>query len=108
MRHLKLWACLAFCVAAPAYADVTAGIADGTAWTAAITNGPKIVMAFNPDGTGQVVLGPTRRQITWTAGGQQFCIDNLPRSQGQRCFEVQPNGGGYQLSDDRGMIMLTR
>ena len=109
MKNLILLTAIAIGLANLANADPVTSITDGANWQAAVSNGPTIKMLLREDGSGTVAFGIIRRSVTWVKIADGLCISNLPRSEGPRCFNVQPVETGYRmLANDGGEILLAR
>ena len=83
-------------------------IADGKAWDAQPSGGPKMKLTFNPDGTGKMSFGIMTRKLNWAPNGTGICMTGMPG--GKRCITFAPraNGGYVGTSDDGKSLVLSR
>jgi hypothetical protein len=99
---------IALTLATAAVAESPAlALADGQPWTASMSNGDTVQMAFLPDGTIQAKRGLFRIRMAWTPTEDGMCIEGGPG--GNRCVTLVPEEGGYiGISEDQVILTLTR
>jgi hypothetical protein len=108
-RPTLLFAALLMGSVVAARADDTANIqllADGKAWNAQPSGGPKMKMTFNPDGTGQMKFGIMTRKINWKANAGGICMSGLPGG-GSNCMVLTATANGFtgQSADGKSLVL---